>query len=138
MQWKGEESNCFHHDKTKLQQLYDNVCTVLSKFGTVEMLQQLYHPYSSQKSELLNQQVSRVAPKDKHFSSTMSLHDRINLVIITDSVGYHEGLSQICKGLSMQLFMPSLVFLQKKDRHRVYMQAYHKRKPVKAKQMIFS
>jgi len=57
----------------------------------------------SQKSESLHQQIMCVAPKDKHFSNSMLLSDHVALVIITDSVGYEEGISLICQEMGIAL-----------------------------------
>jgi len=52
--------------------LYDLVKKVWEHSGTDLMLGQVYHHFMSQKSELLHQQITQVAPKDKHFSSSMA------------------------------------------------------------------
>ena len=58
-------------------------------------LEQVYHEYSTNKNESFNRRVTAVAPKNRHFSSTMSLHDRICNVVISDSIGYLKGLQAI-------------------------------------------
>jgi len=57
----------------------------------------------SQKSKSQHQQISWVAPKDKHFSSSMSLLDCVALVVITDLVGYKEGMVLIFEELGIEL-----------------------------------
>jgi len=66
----------------------------------------------SQKSESLHQQITRVAPKDKHFSNTMSLSDRVAMVVITDSVGYEEGISLICEEMGIVLPKKTIQYLK--------------------------
>jgi len=67
------------------------------------MMEQVYHLFMSQKSKSLHQQIMHVAPKDKHFSSTMALSDCVALVVITDSVGYEEGMFLIFDELGLEL-----------------------------------
>jgi len=99
-QWRGEEDHRFHN-ATIHQALYEALTAVWEKFATIEMLSQLYHPFSSQKSESLNQQVSCIAPKYMHFSSTMLLHDQVCLVAVIDSLGYYLGLPCLCNRLGV-------------------------------------
>jgi len=47
-----------------------------------------------------HQQISCVAPKDKHFSA---LSDHVALVVITDSVGYEVGVTMIFEELGVEL-----------------------------------
>lgn len=64
------------------------------------MLKQAYHQYNSQKNESINQLIATVAPKNKTFSKTKSLEDRINLVIILDSIGYELGVERLFDALA--------------------------------------
>jgi len=64
----------------------------------------------------------------------VALHDRVHFFIIVDSVGYYEGLIQLCQALGVYLPMESLVYLQCRDHQRKYMQHYHKQPHVKGKQ----
>jgi len=61
-----------YHDKTIDCELYKLLKKLWEHFGSETMLEQVFHHFSSQKSKSLHQQVSRIAPKDKHFSGMMS------------------------------------------------------------------
>jgi len=74
---------------------WENLLKVHKQYTTDEMLRMVHHPYDSQKNESLNQKVATFAPKNKTFCTTMSLADRIALVVVTDSVGYSTGISRI-------------------------------------------
>ncbi len=94
MMKKAMEENRYH-DKQMEADLYDAVRTIWCKYATEDMLRQSHHPYWCQKSESLNQLVTVFAPKDKHLSASMSLSDRIALVVIVDSVGFAQGVMEI-------------------------------------------
>jgi hypothetical protein len=64
------------------------------------MLAQIHHPYSSKKNEALNKAIMKVAPKHQTFCLTMSLSDRVNFVLITDSLGYASGINRIMKTIT--------------------------------------
>jgi len=55
--------------------LYALVLAIWQNFGMDLMMEQVYHLFMSQKSKSLHQQITQVAPKDKHFSGTMALSD---------------------------------------------------------------
>jgi len=59
----------------------------------------LHHPYWCQKSESLNQLVAVFAPKDKHLSSSMLLSGHASLVVIVDSIGFAQGVSEVMEEL---------------------------------------
>jgi len=50
----------------------------------------------------------------------MSLSDRVTLVIITDSVGYEEGISLICGELGIVLPAITVQYLKRRNLTRQY------------------
>jgi len=105
-------------------ELYKLVLEIWKTFGMDLMIEQVYHLFMSQKSKSLHQQITRVAPKDKHFSGTMALSDRVALVVITDSVGYEEGMFLIFDELGIELPDTTVQYLKRKNEHRAYQQTY--------------
>jgi len=101
-----------YRDKDADLDQYKLVLKIWEHFGTDLMLKQVHHLFMSQKSESLHQQITRVAPKDKHFSNTMSLSDRVAMVVITDSVGYEEGISLICEEMGIVLPTITIQYLK--------------------------
>jgi len=114
-----------YHDKDKEPALYMALMNIMKRFSTKEMLMQLWHPHWIQKNESLNQLVSILAPKDKHLSSSMSLSDRVALVVIVDSVGFAQGLSKVFKKIVCSLPASTLECLKRQDAHREYDKKYH-------------
>lgn len=100
------------------------------------MLTMMYHPYSSQKNEAINQAIATVAPKNKTFCKTMSLTDRINLVIIIDSVRYEVGIARIISALSGCTNAPMVIlktWLKRRDSKKNWIREHAKKRSVKQK-----
>jgi len=91
------------------------VLAIWQNFGMDLMMEQVYHLFMSQKSESLHQQITWVAPKDKHFSGTMALSDRVALVVITDSVGYEEGMFLVFDELRIELPNTTIEYLKHRN-----------------------
>jgi hypothetical protein len=70
---------------------------------TDKHLYQCYHGFDTNKNESLNRKCSATAPKDRHFSGTMSLADRFKYVTVHDSVGHQEGIRRIFLHLGIDL-----------------------------------
>jgi len=85
----------------------------------------------SQKSESLHQQISRVAPKDKHFSNSMALSDRVALAVINDSVGYEQGMKMILEKICIEVPNVTKQYLVRRNDRRQYDRMYHQRLDVK-------
>jgi len=45
---------------------------------------------SQKKRKSLHQQITWVAPEDKHLSNSMAMSDHVALIVETDSIGYKE------------------------------------------------
>jgi len=86
---------------------------------------QVYHKFMSQKNKLLHQHISHVAPKDKHFSSSMALSDCVALVVITESVGYEVGVLMIFQELGVELPPITVKYLVHKNERQEYGKKYN-------------
>jgi len=114
-----------YHDKHEEPELYKAVLEIWQRFATDEMLKQCHHPFWCQKSESLNQMVAVFAPKDKHLSGSMSLADRVALVVIIDSIGYAQGLCEVMEEVGCSLPASTVEYLKRRDAKRKYDQIYH-------------
>jgi hypothetical protein len=92
----------FRHKEVD-KKLFDKLQDLYAPYLAEESLWQCYHVYDTNKNESLNRKVTALAPKDKYLSGTKSLEDRINLVLIIDSVGYLQGLKRILLKLGLHL-----------------------------------
>jgi len=55
----------------------------------------------------------------------MSLSDHVALVVITDSVGYEEGISLICDELGIVLPAITVQYLKRRNLKQQYDKLYH-------------
>jgi len=111
--------------------LYELVKKVWEHFVTDLMLGHVYHEFMSQKSKSLHQQITCVAPKDKHFNSSMASSDRVALVMVTDSVGYESGMQMIFDEIRLDVPPVTRQYLLRRNEHRQYDHSYNKRLDVK-------
>ena len=113
------------------QKLFKMLKEDFAKFLMEDALLQVYHLFTTNKNESLNRRVTAVAPKDRFFSGTMSLYDRISNVVITDSVGYCKGLQRILKkieGEAIELPLILMEWCKRKDR-RMKKEGIHRKLP---------
>ena len=98
-------------------------------------LEQVYHKFSTNKNESFNRRVSAVAPKNRHFSSTMTLYDRVCNVVISDSVGYLQGLQSILSKCNIELELHPVLkeWCSRKDKRMQKEAVYRKQPEVKKK-----
>jgi hypothetical protein len=102
-----------------------------------EALLQIHHLYSTNKNESLNRRITSVAPKDRYFSGTMSLSDRVSKVVITDSIGYMNGYKRILHKVNSSLELPPILqeWCKRKDRRYFMNDLHHKKPEVKKRRM---
>ena len=67
------------------------------------MLQQLCHPWSTQKNEAMNNSVNAYAAKGKTYSLTTSLDTRVAIAAATQVLGYHQLWTQIYNAFDIEL-----------------------------------
>jgi len=120
-----------YRNKDEDVKTYELVLKIWEHFGSDLMLEQVFHKFMSQKSESLHQQMSKVAPKDMHFSSSMSLSDRVVLVVVMDSVGYEEGMKLIFDEVGLELPDVTVQYLILRNERRRYDTLYHQHLEVK-------
>jgi len=125
MMAKAREENRYH-DKQMEAPLYAAVLAIWRRYATEEMLRQSHHPYWCQKSESLNQLVTVFAPKDKHLSASMSLSDRVSLVVIIDSVGFLQGIFEVMEEIGCKVPASTMECLKQRDAKHEYDKNYKK------------
>ena len=92
------------YSKEVNSKMYNQIREVVQNFNGMDTLKESIHSYDTQKNEALNQCISRVAPKFKHFGATLTLHTRIHLVIAMTNEGYANFYTNL---------LPQLVNLNK-------------------------
>jgi len=74
------------------KKLYKKVKQKIGVLLEPSKMQQVHHPFSTQKNESLNRNATAVAPKDRFYGGTMQLFDRLRVITMTDSIGEYETL----------------------------------------------
>jgi len=122
---------CMDTDK----KLFAKVKEGYAAYMTEEALAQVYHRYSTNKNESLNRKCTAVAPKDRYFSGTMSLHDRFALVVIEDSDGCQSGLDRILKLVGFTNGVSPILreWCKRKDQRMAKQAVWFKKPEVKAR-----
>ena len=82
-------------DKVQHNELYKALMDVSNQYGTDDALMEVHHPFSSQRNEAINNKVMRLVPKHMHYSKTKQFADRVSLMVIIDSLGRKEGISNL-------------------------------------------
>lgn len=117
--------------RIKPSALFDCIQKVYERFVTPDMLRQVFHTFSTQKNESLNKEIATVAPKDKTFSLTKSLSDRVDFVVVRGTIGNLATVQEVCDQLGMQVPTMTEEFLRREDRRRSYIGSYFKKPAVK-------
>ena len=75
----------------------------IAPYTTPERLLESIYPWSTQLNEALNHIVAKYAPKDRTYSTTMSLHNRISIVIGIHNCGHLDFWSEVFSKFKMNL-----------------------------------
>lgn len=75
--------------RRKPSALFDCVKAVYDWAVTPSMLRQSFYACSTQKNESWNKEVATVAPKDKTFSLTWSMSDRVDFVVLRGTLRWY-------------------------------------------------
>ena len=115
-----KEAKIRYRCKVKNKELYDAMKKILDTHTEAAMLDQIRHPFDSQKNEALNSSIARVAPKNATFSKTLSLTYRVAWVIVSDSFGYLKSTLQVLRGVepNVELPAPTLRYLKRRDQKK--------------------
>lgn len=132
--WWSKEDN---------RELYSTLHDIYMKFLTPERVQQMRHPYDTQKNESMNAKISRSCPKSKTFSKSMVLADRVAFVVAEDSIGGAATIETLYKLLGFTNVPHHLLAYyasndKKRERHHQYtLQANvkHRRRKTKNEQI---
>lgn len=132
--WCKYKSNCAHavplpdgkkgrfRSKTEHPKTYRAFIEVCQRYMSIPMLRQIHHPFDSQKNEAFNKTVTKYAPKDRHYSQSMSLHNRVAFAVVEDSLGLQEGVRRIGFKLGIKMTAQTERHWAIKDRDKLKFQ----------------
>ena len=110
--------------RVKGSAIYEKFEEVLNRFTTPKMLRQVYHSFSTQKNEALNKAMTAVAPKDKTFSMTAALQDRVNYVVVKLTCGMMYLVETVLSLNMMMVTEATREYLQRNDRRVRYIRRH--------------
>ena len=123
----------FYRCKQKDKELYESLQQLVSRFVTHEALVEIGHGFDTLVNESLNNTVSWVAPKNKTYSTTQSLRNRICIAVCINGVGTLEFYQRLFVKLDMPMPIDILHFLRKTNNIRAHKIAKTKMGAVKRK-----
>lgn len=127
MEATTEEDRLYRKKRFRIKpsRMFDVCQEIFNECTTETMLRQVYHSFSTQKNESLNKQVTVVAPKDKTFSLTMSLTDRVNFVVVCSTLGHLVTIRELLRVKNMELPEITREYLERQDKQCEYIRSYN-------------
>ena len=121
--WMNKEDNAV---------LYKVLNAVYEDFLTPSKITQMHHEYNTQKNEALNMKIARTCPKTMTFCKSMVLADRVDWVVIEDSLGGAAAIRAILEYLGI-VDVPDtlLAYYTHNDKRRDQFRGYRAKKEVK-------
>ncbi len=117
----------YHNKQTDLK-LYTKMKTIHDKYTTEARLRELWHPYDSQKNESINKRISKYAPKDREYSRSMSLTNRVAIALGVTSVGYLQYWLAVSLVLGIHQGHVSKASWTHQESRRQYLVKYRKKR----------
>ena len=95
--------------------MYKVVADILKNMCTDEKTKMGYHMLSCQRNEMMNRKVSANCPKDKKISSTTSLKNRIDFLIMRYSLDEYQAINMVLELIGMKIPLSTENYLIVKD-----------------------
>ena len=96
-----ENNKRFYHSKKDDALLYTKLEQIVERFITLDRLKEVAHGMDTQVNESFNNTFSWLAPKNKIFCSSQSLHNRLALGIGINALGTTEYFARLFKTLGI-------------------------------------
>ena len=98
-----------------------------------ERLLESIHPWSTQLNEALNHIVAKYAPKDRTYSTTMSLQNRISIVVGIHNCGHLEFWTEVFSNLRMNVNKDLVNNLSQQDNTKERKRKHNEKRETKIK-----
>ena len=116
-----EPPQSYYRSKTEHSKLYDQMQRAYAPYTTPERIRESQHPYDTQLNESLNNVVAKFAPKNRTYAHSMSLSNRIAIVIGSHNYGSLRFWSKVYDSLSLPMssaLLNHLMFIDKKKKRK--------------------
>jgi hypothetical protein len=115
-----KKSGKVYRCKTKDAKLYDALKIILAPFITKEALIEVAHGWDTNANESMNNTISWLAPKNKSYSGTVSLRNRVCMAIGIQSLGYDQYFARLFRELGLDLDDTTKHRLAQNEKQRKY------------------
>jgi hypothetical protein len=109
----------FYRCKTKDAALFGALEPIVARFVTLQRLHEVAHGLDTQVNESFNNTFSWVAPKNKVYSGSQSLRNRLSIAIGINGLGTVDYFTRLYKSLGVIMTPNVHHFLQLKEQTRV-------------------
>jgi len=113
-------STKYYRDKVKDKELYDVLHNILARFVTLEALREVGHGFDTLVNKSLNNTISWVAPKNKTYSTSQSLDNRISVAVGINGLGVYLYFCRLFILLGIDMTDDISHYLQQIDARRTY------------------
>jgi hypothetical protein len=107
-------------DKMKHATACEQLKKIFDQYAIVTQMRYCNHPFDMQTNEAMNQAIAMLAPKSICYSSTMSLHSRIALVIGIHNLGHLPFFTAYFDSIGVEIGQMLTSFLHRKQKKRKY------------------
>ena len=117
----GSERNKegYYRNKKDDAELYAKLCELYQPYITEERITQCKHEFDTQVNEGMNTSVAKYAPKNRHYSKSISLEARVKVAAGIYNCGYHFFWTEVMKGLEIESDVSLQVYLLRKDEDKL-------------------
>ena len=129
----NETPQWYYRSKEEHPKLYSQILNAYAPYTTPERIAESNHPYDTQLNESLNNVVSRYAPKNRTYGTTMSLSNRIAIVIGVHNLGHLGFWKEVYHLIGLPMSTDLHNNLLRKDGRKDLKRKYNEKKEVKSK-----
>ena len=104
--------------KTKDKKLYDVLTALLANFITLERLREVGHGMDTNVNESLNNSIAWLAPKNKTYSGSDSLLNRVAMAIGINALGYERFYTAVFRELGIDVPAATTMYLSQQTQSR--------------------
>ena len=107
-----------YRDKQVDPVLHEQLTAILAKFISLSRLEEIVHPYNTQRNESLNSFIAWFAPKHRTYSRSMSLENRISIAVGITIFGYFGFWTRVYDQLCIPMPLSTKRWLEKRQEKR--------------------
>ena len=125
----------YYRSMTKHKALFDLLWKTYQPYITPERLIESMHEFDTQLNEALNNVVARYAPKNRTYGTTMSLSNRISIVIGIHNMGHLSYWDEVFKRCRIESNIDLIDNLARMDNHKDWKRKYNSKTEVKQRRV---